>query len=105
MAEIESFDSQTLARAVVIWTGYGSAAWPTREDEVLFRMFPTDEAAKLASIVRSLEEDFYKSQAHLNSRSLSEMGRLASSDFKHLHPTLPEEIVNSFAWCYTFDYK
>jgi hypothetical protein len=33
------------------------------------------------------------------------MGRLASEQFKRKHPTVAEEIVEAFAWCYTFDFK
>lgn len=105
MVEIKSVDSRTLARAVALWTGYDSAACPTREDGALRSVFPANEATKLATIVRALEDDFYKSQAHFTAKNLSEMKDIASSDFRRLHPELPEEIANAFAWCYTFDYK
>lgn len=105
MVEVGNVDSQILAKAVVLWTGYDSAACPTREDETLSSVFPADEATKLATIVRALEEDFYKSRAHLTAKNLSEMKDIASLDFRRLHPELPEEIANAFAWCYTFDYK
>jgi len=105
MAEIKNVDYQTLARAVALWTGYDSASCPTREDEALRSVFPVDEAGRLATIIKGLEDDFYKSQAHLTAKNLSEMKDIASSDFKRLHPELPKEIANAFAWCYTFDYK
>jgi len=105
MVAVNGVDYQILAKAVALWTGYDSAAFPTREDEALKSVFPADEAVKLATIVRALEDDFYKSQAHLTAKNLSEMKDIASSDFRQLHPELPEEIANAFAWCYTFDYK
>lgn len=68
-------------------------------------MFPVDEAVRLATVIKGLEEDFYKSQAHLTAKNLCEMKVIAFSDFKRLHPELPEDIANAFAWCYTFDYR
>ncbi len=105
MAEISNVDQQTLSKAVIVWTGYETATCPTRDDATLEGVFPVEQAAKLAIIVKSLEDDFYKSQAHVTAKNLSEMQNIASSDFKQLHPELPEEIANAFAWCYTFDYK
>lgn len=105
MVEMKNVDSKTLARAVALWTGYDSASYPIRDDEVLRRVFPFEESVRLANIIRGLEDDFYKSQAHLAANNLSEMKDIASSDFRRLHPDLPEEIANAFAWCYTFDHK
>jgi len=36
---------------------------------------------------------------------LQEMERQASEQFKQRHPTVADEIVKAFAWCYTFDFK
>lgn len=105
MVEISGVDRLILAKAVALWTGYESAACPTREDESLASVFPADEAGKLLTMVRGLENEFYKSEAHLTATSLSQMKDIATADFRRLHPELPEIIADAFAWCYTFDYK
>ena len=105
MVKMSDFDADKLSRAVIVWTGYGTQACPTREDTALVSICSAEEAARLATIVRALEEDFYKSDAHITAASLSEMKNAALSDFKRLHPELPSVIAEAFAWCYTFDYK
>ena len=105
MDEIRGFDVQILSKAVVLWTGYETAQCPTREDAALEKVFPIDEAAKLLTIVKMLEDDCFKSQAHITARDLSEMKDIAFDDFRRLHPELPKVIADAFAWCYTFDYK
>jgi hypothetical protein len=105
MAEINRIDSQVLADAVVAWTGYERATYPTRDDAALINILPGDEATKLTAIVKALENDFYRSEAHATASNLSEMKDIATSDFRRLHPGLPEIIAEAFAWCYTFDYK
>ena len=95
MVEIKNADYQTLARAVTLWTGYDAGSCPTRDDESLRSVFPVDEAVRLVTVIKGLEEDFYKSQAHVAAKNLSEMKVMALSDFKRLHPELPEDIANA----------
>ena len=33
------------------------------------------------------------------------MEKLSSQQFKQKHPDVADEIVQAFAWCYTFDFK
>ncbi len=105
MAIVSSDQMDELCRAVVVWTGYDSASFPRRDDNALSTAFSKVQIARLLPIVKSLEDDFYKSKANERIASLQEMGQVAASEFRSLHPELPEAIADAFAWCYTFDYK
>ncbi|WP_460704747.1 hypothetical protein [Myceligenerans halotolerans] len=67
--------------------------------------FGANYADDLVQQVRDLEEDFYRSTAHMTAPDISSMGEQAAADFRAAHPGIPEEIVEAFAWCYTYDYK
>jgi len=105
MVEMNNLNSPQLVEAVRLWTGWGLGIMPSRDDARLARKFGDKVAAKLLPVIKSLEEDFYSSDARLVATDLQEMGRLASEQFKRKHPTVAEEIVEAFAWCYTFDFK
>jgi hypothetical protein len=105
MVEMNNLNSPQLVEAVRLWTGWGLGVMPSRDDARLARKFGDKVAAKLLPVIKSLEEDFYSSDARLVATDLQEMGRMASEQFKRKHPTVAEEIVEAFAWCYTFDFK
>ena len=105
MVEMNNLNSLQLVQAVRLWTGWGLGIMPSRDDARLARKFGDKVAAKLLPVIKSLEEDFYSSDARLVATDLQEMEKLASEQFKRKHPTVAEEIVEAFAWCYTFDFK
>ena len=105
MVEMNNLNSPQLVEAVRVWTGWGLSIMPSRDDARLAKQFGDEVAAKLLPVIKSLEEDFYSSDARLVATDLQEMGRMASEQFKRKHPTVAEEIVEAFAWCYTFDFK
>lgn len=94
-----------LVEAVRLWTGWGYTMMPSRDDKRLSEQFGTEGAAKLLPLIKSLEDDFYSSDARLVAANLQEMEKLASDQFKRKHPKVADEIVRAFAWCYTFDFK
>lgn len=98
-------DSTTLSSAIVIWTGYGHTSWPSRDEARVESAFGTNVATELVPVVRSLEEDFYRSEAHLTAVDLDSMAAEASRRFKQRHPEVSDEAIAALAWCYTFDYK
>ena len=98
-------DSPQLVEAVRVWTGWGRSPMPSRDDARLANHFGQQIASELLPLIRSLEEDFYSSDARIVAANLQEMEELASAQFKRKHPTVAEEIVKAFAWCYTFDFK
>ena len=104
MVEMNVLNSAQLIEAVRVWTGWGQSAMPSRSDQRLADQFGED-ATKLLPLIKSLEGDFYASDARLTAANLQEIEMLASDQFRQRHPTVAEEIVKAFAWCYTFDFK
>jgi len=78
---------------------------PDRNDKRLENHFGDEVAAKLLPLIKSLEDDFYSSDARFVAANMQEMERLASEQFRRKHPTVADEIVQAFAWCYSFDFK
>lgn len=98
-------DGVAASRAVVVWTGYGRSSWPARDEERLVSEFPLELATELVPVVRRLEDDFYRSDAHLTAPDLETMASVASAAFRTLHPEISDDAVAALAWCYTYDYK
>lgn len=104
MVEINELGSPQLIEAVQLWTGW-DGMMPSRNDQRVKDHFGEDIAAKLLPLIKALANDFYSSDARLVAADLEEMDKLASEQFKQKHPTVSDEIVKAFAWCYTFDFK
>ncbi len=105
MAELNNLNSPQLIEAIRVWTGWGHSMMPNRDDTRLAQQFGDGIAAKLLPVIKSLEEDFYSSDAQIVAADLQEMEKIASEQFNKKHPTVADEIVKVFAWCYTFDFK
>jgi len=105
MEEIGGLNSPRLVEAIQLWTGWGQSMMPSRDDKRVVERFGKDDAARLLPLIRSLEGEFYLSDAQFVAANIQEMGDLASDRFKRLHPEVAEEIVKVFSWCYTFDFK
>lgn len=94
-----------LTKAVLLWTGWQQAAVPRRDNSVIEREFGAKLASKLLPVIKSLEEEFYSSNARLVAKDLQEMEKIASEQFRSKHPGIADEIVHALAWCYSYDYK
>jgi len=105
MVEIRDISSPELIDAVRVWTGWGANMMPSRDERRLVKQFGDERAARLISVIKSLEDDFYSSDARFVAADLQDMGKMASEQFKKKHPMVPDEIVKVFAWCYTFDFR
>ena len=105
MDDISELNSPQMVEAVRLWTGWGHCVMPDRNDTRVAEHFGDEVAAELLPLIRSLEDDFYSSDARLVAANLQEMDSVASAQFKQKHPTVADDIVKAFAWCYTFDYK
>lgn len=105
MVKIEADEAREIVEAVLCWTGWGRETIPRREDSLLIERFGPTLGARLLLVVKSLEEDFYSSDARFIAEDLPEMERLSSEQFRDKHPDAPEEIVTAFAWCYSYDFK
>jgi hypothetical protein len=105
MEEMTVVDDHILGKAIVAWTGFGETSRPSRDDARVVALFGDELADAVLPKVRSLEDDFYASDARHVAPDLAEMGARASADFARIHPEIPEEAVRALAWCYTYDYK
>jgi hypothetical protein len=95
----------TLSEAVIVWTGYGTASWPWRDDGRLCERFGTAEAQRLQPLVNRAHDECWASEAHLTAADLPEMGRIAARYVRDHCPQLSEEAVEALVWAYTFDNK
>jgi hypothetical protein len=98
-------EATLLSMAVVVWTGWGQATWPARDEARLVSRFGNDAAAELIPEIRRLEGDFYASDARFVTADLKTMGDAAAADFRRIHPEISEDAVTALAWFYTFNYK
>jgi hypothetical protein len=105
MVKVNNIESQLLIKAVLVWTGWGRDVMPCRDDSLLVSHFGAEFAAKLLPVIKSLEDDFYSSDAKFVADDLQEMEKLSSEQFRKKHPEVADQIVRAFAWCYTFDFK
>ena len=105
MEKIDPSQITLLTEAVVLWTGWGNNPTPKRDNLALTKRFGPEASSRLLPIVKSIEKEFYKSEAWKVAKDLTEMSRMAIADFKKNHPEIPDAILQAFAWCYTFDYK
>lgn len=105
MDTINDLKSPKLIEAVRLWTGWGESRIPSRDDARLVDRVGEEAASQLLPLVKTLEADFYSSNARLVASNLQEMHEMASADFRQKHPMVADEIVEAFAWCYTFDFK
>lgn len=98
-------DATELSEALVLWTGRGQHAWPHRDEASVVDAFGEERALDLLSRIKTLEEEFYESDARVTASDLREMGDRAAAEFRARHPELSEDAVEALAWCYTFDFK
>lgn len=100
-----TIDSALLSQAIVVWTGWGEARTPVRTEARLANKYGSEAAADLLIQVRHLEDSFYASDARFTIADLKEMGDVAASQFREIHPEISDDAVRALAWCYTYDYK
>lgn len=101
----EALDSETVTRAIVVWTGWGRTAWPDRDEAALVAEFGAELALGVLAEVRRLEDRFYSSEASKVAPDLTAMAEQAAAEFRETHPDVGEEAVQALAWSYTFDFK
>ena len=99
-----SLDPSILSVALVVWTGMGVTASPSREEARVIERFGEAVALDLLPRLRQLQDDFYLSTAYNTASDLKAMGDAAAEEFRRMHPEIGDE-VDALAWCYTFDWK
>src|SRR5262245_20556255 len=100
-----NLNTPQLIEAVRLWTGWGITPAPSPDDARLKKRYGDAVASTLLPLIKSLEDDFYSSDARITAKDLAEMGDVAIRDFKEKHPGVADEIAQALAWCCTFDYK
>jgi len=98
-------DAAVISDAVVVWTGWGKAIRPARDESRLVERFGDELALDLAPILRRLEDEFYESDARFTVADLAQMGDAAAKRFSQLHPELTPDAIEALAWCYSYDFK
>ena len=102
---MHNLKSKELCDAIVLWSGWGTSSFPSRDERRVLDYFGEEAGAGLLAIIKQLETDFYETQAHQTTAGLAEMGRLACEDFRLKHPEADDVIVKTLAWCYSYDFK
>jgi hypothetical protein len=102
---MSQLDNETVTRAVVAWTGWGTSTTPDRQDARLVSIFGESVGLDLVQRVHQLEDDFYESDARFTVPDTKGMGDKAVADFRERHPELGVDAAEALGWCYTFDYK
>lgn len=105
MEKVSTFEASLLSEAVQVWTGWGQHIAPRRDDFALVDHFGSEVAEELLPLVKTLEDEYYSSDARLTAANILEMKEMSMKDFKRRNPWAPNEVAEAFAWCYTFDYK
>ena len=105
ICDTHAVDEDDLAKAVVLWTGRGTRSWPDRDDAALVQEFGEARGLDLLVTLRSLEADFYSAKARLTEPDLKAMTDRAAEEFRSRHPDAPSAVVDTLAWCFSFDYK
>ena len=105
MDEIGRLGVQVLAQAILVWTGWRHEPKPMRDDAQLADRFGEELALELLPLIRRLQSEFYESDAYNTVEDLDEMGAEAARRFRALHPELPDDVAQAFAWCYVYDWK
>lgn len=98
-------DASLLSAVIVVWTGWGSTAWPARDEARVVDVFGRDVALSMMPAVRRLEEELHESDAKHTAADLKETGDVAAAQFRTAYPDLSPEAIDALAWCYTFDNK
>lgn len=104
-AVVMSLSADDISRAIVLWTGYETETWPSRDDDRFALLVGADAAIDLLPEVRRLESEFYESKAHNTVAGIGEMARAAAAEFRERHPELSEQAVEALAWCYAWEWK
>jgi hypothetical protein len=105
MVKMTPEEWRRVGEAIVVWSGWGRASYPSRDEEALANRFGKEVANELLPMIRELENDFYSSDARHTAADSAEMANISAEQFTRKHPELPADAARALAWCYTFDYK
>lgn len=104
MITVNDADPSLISKAIVVWTGWGRAPSPVRDEALLVDRFG-DAAADLMPVIAAMEDDFYRSDARHIAEDEAAMATLAADQFRRRHPDIADDAIQALAWCYTYDYR
>jgi hypothetical protein len=95
----------TLTHAIVLFVGFGSDSFPSRNRERLVQEFGPSLAASLESQVVILLDEIGKIQVDWSLHSLQSAGEMARAEMKARHPALSDTTLLALEWKFLFDWK
>jgi enamine deaminase RidA (YjgF/YER057c/UK114 family) len=92
-----------LPEAVRLWAGWGKSPMPSRDEKRVLDHFGPTIADQQLRTIKTLESEFYASDANQTAAGMAEMESLSMKHFLDKRPEVPADVAKVFAWCYTFD--
>ncbi len=105
MDQVKGVDCDLVGRAVIVWTGWGRAAWPLRDDDAVVASLGPKAAAAVLPLVHRLAAEVDGMDAHSRALDVATMADLAELEVHRRHPRLNDDAVRALVWCYTFDHR
>ena len=100
MSAVETSDP--INRALVIYTGFGAAAFPRAKSAALVAEFGESRAAELKARILALYDDMQQPLAEGEKRSRKSVTEQATAQLGARHPELDAEGLTVLAWAYAF---
>jgi hypothetical protein len=88
-------DADEVSDAVLVWSGYGETSWAARDEGPLVARYGEHRALDLLPLVKTLECEFYESDAYRTEADLAAVGRKAARQFRLAHPEVSDEAVDA----------
>jgi hypothetical protein len=98
-------DTLAIDRALAVWLGKDSSAWPLRDDAAVLEAFVPDKGNDLLAELRLLESDFYGPPLRDQPLPLRDVGQAQTTEsraeaIRRLHPELsdsanPDSVVGA----------
>lgn len=94
-----------LDRAVVVFLGFGVAAFPQRDRAGLERAFGAAAAQELAARVEALLAEVGRFEVDWSAHSLASACERLVSSLRARHPELSEAALRALAWQFSYSWK
>ncbi len=94
--------SDPINEALVLYTGFGSSAFPRAKTPHLVQRFGQDEASALKQRIIDLLEELQQPVEGLEKRSKKSVTERAIERLKPQHPELDESGLKALAWTFSF---
>jgi hypothetical protein len=99
-----SSDPKLLSDALIVWTGKGVTAIPSRDEARSVERFGEAAPSNFSRSFAGFKEDFYLSTATTR-RPNPEEGDRAAEDLRRMHLEIGDEAVEALVRCYVWDWS